>query len=339
MLYLRQGPPVAASRLGYRPNLETLEERAVPSHSRLAAGPATKLLVSGLTRPRVGEPALVRVVALDAANHRTVNYAGTVHFTSSDSAARLPADYIFRRRDRGVHFFRVTFGTAGAQTVTVTDTRTPTITGVRSTTVTAAPVVTHFQVGEPTRVTVVALDASNRRVPSYTGTVDITSTDSAARLPADFTFRRRDRGIRAFAVTFGTQGPQTITATDTANRAVSGSSASVTVSPPAVATQLAVIASPFARSGRNATVIVTALDASGRRVRGYTGTVTFSSTDSAATLPAAYQFTTADRGRHVFRVRWATSGEQTLSIVDNSATPLRATATIFVSPMGFFGLL
>jgi hypothetical protein len=48
-------------------------------------------------------------------------------------------------------------------------------------------------------------------------------------------------------------------------------------------------------------VTVTAVDAQGHVVPGYTGTVTFSSADPyGATLPAAYTFTTADAGRHTF---------------------------------------
>jgi hypothetical protein len=50
------------------------------------------------------------------------NYTGTVHFTSSDSRAVLPADYTFTAADAGVHTFSAALTTAGAQAITATDT-------------------------------------------------------------------------------------------------------------------------------------------------------------------------------------------------------------------------
>src|SRR5262249_18501349 len=60
-------------------------------------------------------------------------YTGKVHFTSTDAAAVLPADYTFVAGDNGIHSFNVTLKTGGSQTVTVTDlnslTTPPLITG------------------------------------------------------------------------------------------------------------------------------------------------------------------------------------------------------------------
>jgi hypothetical protein len=81
-------------------------------------GPATV----GLLTP-------VRVVALDASNNIVTGYTGTVHFTSSDSGAHLPADYTFKSSDDGSHVFWVTFEMAGEDTLTATDTMTSSITG------------------------------------------------------------------------------------------------------------------------------------------------------------------------------------------------------------------
>ena len=50
------------------------------------------------------------------------DYAGTVHFTSTDGEAFLPADYQFTREDGGVQTFAVTLFDAGHQTITVADT-------------------------------------------------------------------------------------------------------------------------------------------------------------------------------------------------------------------------
>jgi hypothetical protein len=59
-------------------------------------------------------------------------YSGTVHFTSSDGAANLPANYTFTGADAGTHTFTVTLRTAGGQTVTATDTVNATITLTRN---------------------------------------------------------------------------------------------------------------------------------------------------------------------------------------------------------------
>ncbi len=59
-------------------------------------------------------------------------YLGTIRFTSSDPAATLPANYTFTSLDAGKHTFFVAFGTAGSQSITVTDTVTATITGTLS---------------------------------------------------------------------------------------------------------------------------------------------------------------------------------------------------------------
>ena len=58
-------------------------------------------------------------------------YAGTVHFTSSDSSGSvvLPADYTFTSTDQGSANFSATLQTGGSQTITATDTINSAITG------------------------------------------------------------------------------------------------------------------------------------------------------------------------------------------------------------------
>ncbi|WP_217551179.1 hypothetical protein, partial [Pantoea sp. GbtcB22] len=58
---------------------------------------------------------------LDAYGNTATSYTGTVHFTSTDPLAQLPADYTFTASDQGVHFFRVTFGTSGSEQLMVSD--------------------------------------------------------------------------------------------------------------------------------------------------------------------------------------------------------------------------
>ena len=56
-------------------------------------------------------------------------YTGTVHFSSSDGQAGLPADYTFTTADAGVHMFSAMLKTAGTQSITATDTTTASDTG------------------------------------------------------------------------------------------------------------------------------------------------------------------------------------------------------------------
>jgi hypothetical protein len=192
---------------------------------------ATSIVVRVPETATAGVPTQVTVVAVDASGHRVPNYTGTVHFTSSDPNATLPADYTFTASDHGRHTFTVTFQTTNSQTVTATDSATSSITGQASTTVDTAGAVTHFGIftlgralaGFATPVLVVALDASNQVVPGYTGTVHFTSSDGQATLPADYTFTAADNGSHLFSVMFGTGGRQTLTATDTSTSSITGS--------------------------------------------------------------------------------------------------------------------
>ncbi len=79
----------------------------------------------------------------------------------------------------------------------------------------------------------------------YTGTVHFTSTDAQAAIPADYTFTAGDGGAHQFAsgLTLKTAGVRAVTATDTVNSTVSGTSTSVTVSAGA-ANKLAVSVQP-----------------------------------------------------------------------------------------------
>jgi hypothetical protein len=72
------------------------------------------------------------VTALDSSGNVDSGYTGTVHFSSSDSQAVLPADYTFSGADQGVHTFSVTLKSAGSQSITATDTVTSSITGSQS---------------------------------------------------------------------------------------------------------------------------------------------------------------------------------------------------------------
>ena len=85
-------------------------------------------------------------------------------------------------------------------------------------------------IGAPAAVTVSAQDASGHPVATYAGTINFTSSDVAAALPADYTFLSADAGMHGFAVTFERVGSQTLTATDVRTSSIKGS-ATVSVTP------------------------------------------------------------------------------------------------------------
>lgn len=69
-----------------------------------------------------GTPQKLTVRVYDTTGALFVGYTGTIHFTSSDPSAVLPADYTFTAADGGVHTFQgVTLYTVGTQTITVVD--------------------------------------------------------------------------------------------------------------------------------------------------------------------------------------------------------------------------
>ena len=161
----------------------------------------------------------------------------------------------------------------------------------------SAAAATHFVVSAPASATagsavtftVTAKDAFNNTATGYAGTVHFTSSDGAAVLPANTTLTS---GAGTFSVTLKTAGNQTITATDTVNSSITGSSSAVTVSA-AAATHFVVSAPASATAGSAVTVTVTAQDAFNNTATGYAGTVHFTSSDAAAVLPANSTLTTA----------------------------------------------
>jgi hypothetical protein len=97
--------------------------------------------------------------------------------------------------------------------------------------------------------------------------------------------------------------------------------------------QLQISVPSTATAGAPFDVTVTAVDSNGNVAPGYTGTVTFSSTDPyPAALPATYTFTASDQGAHTFSggVTLFTAGTQTLTVQDTANSALTGSATVTV---------
>lgn len=194
---------------------------------------ATHFSVAAPASVNAGTAFNFTATALDASNKLVTGYSGTVHFTSTDGQAGLPANSRFTN---GTGSFPVTLKTPGSQTIAATDSATASITGTSNSITVSGASATHFSVTAPAAatvgtaisLTVTALDASNNPVTGYSGTVHFTSTDGQAGLPANSIL---SNGTHTFPVTLKTAGSETVTATDAVTASITGTSNSIQVSP------------------------------------------------------------------------------------------------------------
>ncbi len=192
--------------------------------------------------------------------------------------------------------------------------------------------------GNAVSVTVTADTASNVPDTGFTGTITLTSTDAQSGLPLSYTFTSADKGSHTFSVTLKTAGSQTVTASDTAISS-SVTTSAIAVSPAAASQFVLSGLASTATAGVAETFTVTAKDPYGNVATGYRGTVSFSSTDAAASLPGSYTFTAANAGVDSFSVTFKTAGTQSLTVADTTTTKFSATQSgIVVSPPAPLGL-
>ena len=303
------------------------------------AGPASTLTVAGYPSSYTpGTANNFTVTAKDTFGNTAAGYTGTVHFTSSDTQAVLPANYTFVAADSGMHTFSATLKTAGTQSITATDNVTASISGtqagITSGTITASTLIvagfaSTVTAGSSNSFTVTAQDGLGNTATGYAGTVHFTSSDPQAVLPANYTFVAGDSGAHMFSATLKTSGTQSITATDTVTASIAGTQSTITVNPgPATTIIVAGFASPVT-AGTASNFTVTAKDTFTNTATGYTGTVHFTSSDPQAVLPANYTFVTADSGMHTFSatLKTATTGVGTQSITATDTVTASITGT------------
>ena len=278
--------------------------------------------------PTAGSPVTVTVQALDSSSSVDTLYAGTVTFTSSDTAADLPGDYTFDSGDSGTHDFNVTFKTAGNRSVTATDAGDGSINGTDSAVVHPDSASDLVLDGYPTSTTagvahsfsVEAVDPYGNTATGYLGTVTFTSSDSAAVLPDDYTFASGDHGVQSFSATLNTTGTRSITATDTSTSSINASQIGIDVNAGGL-DHFDVTGFPDPSvAGASHTFTVAAKDGAGNTLTGYTGTIHFTSTDGQAVLPSTYTFSASDNGDHTFSATLETVGNQSISVADGGTT-------------------
>jgi photosystem II stability/assembly factor-like uncharacterized protein len=205
---------------------------------------------------------------------------------------------------------------------------------------------TSIQAGTPFNLTITAKDSFGQPVVGYTGgftgTVNLSTSDLQAVLPASYTFTTQDNDSHTFQnvvlKTVGA-GTQTISFSDPANGGVPPGLLTLNlVAAPASQYKVAIpAASP---AGVPFDVTLTALDPYGNVATSYRGSVTISTSDPTGTLPSAgsYTFTTGDAGVHVFSgfvFTHATVGGRPTTITFTDVSNRISTSTsIQITPLG-----
>jgi hypothetical protein len=204
-----------------------------------AAGPVTHYNVDFLQKPCVvGLSNNLIVAAADSANVTIAGKRGII-LTCSDPHAILPTNTTLQINDGGYAGCTMYFGTAGTQTVTVTDTTDNTM--IATLTVTVAPIhlsvsvtPTSITVGESVNVTVSALDESNNVLATigdsgYGSSLSFSSTDSQAVFPALGLPSNLVTGIGVFNITLNSTGTHTIKVVNKDFPLVNATAAAITV--------------------------------------------------------------------------------------------------------------
>jgi hypothetical protein len=171
--------------------------------------------------------------------------------------------------------------------------------------------------GAPFSLTVTADNSSGAIDTGYSGTIHFTSSDAQAGLPQNFTFSPSDGGTHRFSVTLKTAGNQSITATDVAHSATTGIVSGINVSPAAASQLVLSAASSTATVGVPQLFTVTAKDPYGNVASSYAGTVHFTSSDTAASLPGSFTYGASNQGVETFSVTFGTAGTQSVTVTDN----------------------
>jgi hypothetical protein len=298
------------------------------------------LSVTSLPNPYTAGTTAVAVTVVDIYGNRAAGYTGTIHFSSSDAQASLPADYTFTAGDAGTHTFVVTLKTAGTQSFSVADTVNAAFSSTQSgivvipaaasvLTITGLPSSTTAGVQQTFVVT--AFDPFGNRA-RYFGSVVFSSSDSQASLPSFYTFTAADAGSHTFCAALKTAGTQSLTVQDFFNGLPSGTQ-SVTVTPAAAASFTVTGFPTTTTAGVSHSFTVAATDAFGNVATGYTGTVAFTSSDPIASLPPNYTFTAADAGTHTFTAALKRAGAQYILVTDTLASSVTGFETgIAVTP-------
>ncbi len=315
----------------------------VPALAGVQSTPtASHLVFSAPANSTAGSSFSLTVTAADANGNTFGSYRGTVSFASSDSTAALPGSYTFTAADNGVHTFTVTLKHAGSQTISAADTANTSITGSASVTVSAAQASSLSFNVQPSTVLVNASISPAVVVQIFDAYGNLVTNDNTDLInlalganPGNGTLGgattvKANGGIATFSNLTINQIGTGYTLTASATGITGATSSSFNVVAPSV-THLVFSAPASSTAGVSFSLTITAADANGNVVTGYRGTISFSSTDSSAVLPANYTFTAADSGVHTFTITLKLAGSDTVSGTDTSSHSIAGSAKVTVS--------
>ncbi len=197
------------------------------------AAAASTMTVAGFpSTTSAGAAGSFTVTLKDPFGNIASGYTGTVHFSSSDAKALLPANYTFTAGDAGKHTFSAALKTAGTQSIAAADTLSSALMATEGGITVNAAAASQFIISAPSTVTAGAPfsltltveDAFGNVVTGYAGTIHFTSSDRTATLPANYTFTAADKGVHRFVgLVLRKTGKQKITITDTLQSALTAS--------------------------------------------------------------------------------------------------------------------
>ncbi|MCW3996390.1 MAG: hypothetical protein NWE98_09640, partial [Candidatus Bathyarchaeota archaeon] len=252
-------------------------------HAVFAQNPVTHFVVSGYPdSTTAGEAHDFTVTAKDEFGNTITGYTGTVHFTSSDGQATLPADYTFTSEDAGVHTFSATLKTAGTQSITATDRDNSDITGSQVGIEVLFSTLHHFvfsnidtqTAGDTFLVTITAVDSYGNTVTTYEGQPQL-NLISGSVWPSTVQF---ESGTWTGGLTITLAGQNTITATD---GDTTGTSNTFTVNPNTLTT-IKITGPSSVTAGFTATYTAEGFDTFGNSLGDVTNQVTWSIEAEAA---------------------------------------------------------
>ena len=178
--------------------------------------------------------------------------------------------------------------------------------------------------------TVTLRDAFGNVATGYTGTVNFSSSDPIASLPANYAFTAADAGVHTFTAALKRAGTQFLQVTDTLSSGLIGADNGIVVTPAAVSHFI--ISGPTSvTQGVGFKITVSAVDDFGNVNAGYRGKVHLSGTDPKAG-PQDFTFSNNDNGVHIFSYTFNTLGFQTLTIVDTSNSSIVGSDFVSVVP-------
>ena len=289
----------------------------------------------------VGQPLNVGILVPDSAAEPTHAWRGSVHFSSSDTLAALPADLALTGAEQGFAELKdgMTFNTPGVQTWQITNASTGVLLSSGSYNITAETGVDlqlsglpdQGQAGTPVQVTVSVLDSKGQRVPGYRRTVTLTSSDANALLPAPYVFTVADAGAHTFNLTLRSAGAQTVQASDSVTLNAGGLNHAQVAVTAAPAQRWRLDLPATARAGDALTAALWPLDAYGNAATA-NAIVHVTCTDSQAMTPQDQAFSPDAAGKfELDGLVLFTAGTVSITVTDTAGRLAAVTAVVNVS--------